>query len=96
MRDLSGIDPRDGLGTELDVTWALCQQGLMGLLLGALWALPPITKPSAGAPPAAPPAGVPPPSLPSALPYQGYRSDLVAGEFWCWPHWCWPLWCWPL
>ncbi len=46
MRDLSGIDPRDGLGTELDVTWALCQQGLMGLLLGALWALPPITKPS--------------------------------------------------
>lgn len=78
IRDLSGIDPREALGSEVDILLAMCQRGLVALLLGMLRVLPPISKPG-GAPPVAP-AGVPSSSQPSRLPYQGYRSDIVAGE----------------
>lgn len=78
IRDLSGIDPRDALGSDMDVLSVMCQCGLVAQLLGMLRALPPITKPGA-APPAAP-AGVPSHLYPSHIPYQGYRSDIVAGD----------------
>lgn len=76
IRDLSGIDPREGRGSEVDALSMMCQEGLVTTLLGMLRALPPITKPSAG--PAAAPAGMAPSAYPSHVPYQGYRSDIVA------------------
>jgi hypothetical protein len=78
IRDLSGIDPREDLGSDMDVLAIMCQHRLVNELLSMLRALPPITKTSGV--PAATPAGHPLAAYPSDIPYQGYRSDLVAGE----------------
>lgn len=56
----------------------MCQRGLVDALLGMLRALPPITKPNAA--PAAASASRPLTPYPADVPYQGYRSDLVAGK----------------
>lgn len=82
IRDLSGIDPREGRGSEVDALSVMCQEGLVIMLLGMLRAIPPITKPSAGA--AAAPVGMASSAYPSDVPYQGYRSDIVAGETTAW------------
>jgi hypothetical protein len=56
----------------------MCQRGLVSELLGMLRALPPITMPNGQ--PVAARAGQPSVACPSDTPYQGYRSDLVAGK----------------
>ena len=44
VHSISGFEPRDQLGSELDVTFGLWQRGLVSLLLTLLKALPPISK----------------------------------------------------